>query len=137
MCANCNKDYPLETWVKELKAGNCLSKCSDCGEPIKPRNYFLNSAVSKEVIKKFEAISADCDLIIALDMNAYMAPFCLPIDMASVPMVCISEQNPDRSGYDFKDPEKPSRLHIKSTANDEIEKLAKALNMDEELTSRY
>lgn len=104
MCANCEKDYPLDVWVPELKAGQGISECKDCKGPIKPRVNFLNLALNERVVKKFETISQDCDLIIALDMNAYVAPFCLPIDLATVPMVCISEQNPIGSGYDFCDP---------------------------------
>lgn len=54
MCANCEKDYPLDVWVPELKSGNSVSECKDCKGPIKPRVNFLNLALNDKVFKKFE-----------------------------------------------------------------------------------
>lgn len=66
MCAKCKKDFNLAEWSLGIMAGTGVSYC-ECGGPIKPRQNFQGMELAPGVFEALVKISADADLVIALD----------------------------------------------------------------------
>jgi NAD-dependent deacetylase len=75
VCVGCAARYELD-WVRERieRGGGRAPDCADCGDPIKTATVSFGQAMPEAAMRRAEALTAACDLFIAIGSSLVVWP---------------------------------------------------------------